>query len=281
MDNNVDNNINEENDNTENNQNEEVLDQEVKEENTNVENNQNVQTMNQEVKEEIVNDLTKKKSDPMKVAIIISTIIVVITIGFIGFFWIMWPEIQNSMNTQWDKPVLYLYPEKDMDVKITFENEKALKTTYPKYNKEWNVHVKSDGSITDNDGRGYYALYWDENNNLKEDFKTGFYVKSDDSIKFLEEKLNEIGLTEREANEFIMYWLPKMEENGDNLVHFEFTKDREKENKLNIEPRPDSMLRMEIVIKKKKKKVNVKEQKIEHFDRVGFSVVEWGGTIIK
>ena len=96
MDNNVDNNINEENDNTENNQNEEVLDQEVKEENTNVENNQNVQTMNQEVKEEIVNDLTKKKSDPFKVAIIISTIIVVITIGFIGFFWIMWPEIQKG-----------------------------------------------------------------------------------------------------------------------------------------------------------------------------------------
>ena len=156
------------------------------------------------------------------------------------------------MNTQWDKPVLYLYPEKDMDVKITFENEKALKTTYPKYNKEWNVHVKSDGSITDNDGRGYYALYWDEANNLKEEFKTGFYVKSDDSIKFLEEKLNEIGLTEREAND-----------------------------KLNIEPRPDSMLRMEIVIKKVNKKVNVKEQKIEHFDRVGFSVVEWGGTIIK
>ena len=122
MDNNVDNNINEENDNTENNQNEEVLDQEVKEENTNVENNQNVQTMNQEVKEEIVNDLTKKKSDPMKVAIIISTIIVVITIGFIGFFWIMWPEIQNSMNTQWDKPVLYLYPEKESDISVIFDS---------------------------------------------------------------------------------------------------------------------------------------------------------------
>ena len=71
-----------------------------------------------------------------------------------------------------------------------------------------------------------------------------------------------------------------MEENGDNLVHFVFTKEREKENKLYIEPKPDSMLRLEIVIKKVNKKVNIKEQKLEHFDRVGFTVVEWGGTII-
>ena len=272
---------NEENKNVNVENNVENVNQEVKVEKTNIENNQNVGTMDQEVKEEIVNDLTKKKSDPFKVAKIIVTIIVVITIVFIGFCWLMWPSIKSATEHQWDKPILYIYPEEDIDVKITFENEKALKTTYPKYNKEWNVHVKTDGSITDKDGRGYYALYWDEVNNLKEEFKTGFYVKSDESIKFLEEKLNEIGLTEKEANEFIMYWLPKMEENGDNLVHFEFTKDREKENKLNIEPKPDSMLRLGIVLKKVDKKVKIKEQKIEHFDRVGFSVVEWGGTIIK
>ena len=183
-------------------------------------------------------------------------------------------------GSSWKKPVLYLYPEEDIDVKINFKNEDILKTTYPKYNDGWEVHVKSDGSITDENGRGYYALYWDEEYNSKEDFSTGFYVKSEDSIKFLEEKLNEIGLTEREANEFIMYWLPIMEENGNNLVHFEFTKDREKTNKINIDPKPDSMLRLGIVIKKVDKKVKIKAQKLEHFDRVGFSVVEWGGTII-
>ena len=40
------------------------------------------------------------------------------------------------------------------------------------------------------------------------------------------------------------------------------------------------MLRLGIVIKKVDKKVKIKEQKLEHFDRVGFSVVEWGGTIV-
>ena len=247
------------------------------EENVNNVNNQNIGVMNQEVKEEIVNDLTKKKSDPMKVAIIVSIIVVV---GTIGFFLIMWPSIQNSINQQWVKPVLYLYPEKDMDVRVTFGNEKVLKTTYPKYNKEWNVHVKSDGSITDKDGRGYYALYWDENNNLKEEFKTGFYVKSEDSIKFLEEKLNEIGLTEREANEFIMYWLPKLENNKYNYIRFQTLAEMDKNMKLDINPKPDTLIRVRMEYKALDKKIKVKEQKLNKVERQGYTVVEWGGTNI-
>lgn len=32
------------------------------------------------------------------------TVITLIAIAaVIGFFWIMWPNIQNSLNTQWDK----------------------------------------------------------------------------------------------------------------------------------------------------------------------------------
>ena len=204
--------------------------------------------------------------------------IAIIVLGFL--YLLLLPLLVGSGSVSYKKPILYLYPEEDIDVKINFSNEGILKTTYPKYNDGWEVHVKSDSSITDENGRGYYALYWDEEYDSKVDFSTGFYVKSEDSVKFLEEKLNEIGLTEREANEFIMYWLPKMEENGNNLVHFEFTKDREKMNKINIDPKPDSMLRIGIIIKKVDKKVKIKEQKIEHFDRVGFSVVEWGGTII-
>ncbi len=220
---------------------------------------------------------TVNRRKPSVVIIVIATIVIVSVIYFVFG---LWPEIQRSIKQQWAKPILYLYPEKDINVNVSFENEKVLKTTYPKYKDGWDVHVNSDGLITDKNGRNYYALYWDEELDKDFNFKTGFYVESKDSIRFLEEKLNEIGLTEREANEFIMYWLPKMEENGNNLVHFEFTKKREKDNKINIDPKPDSMLRLGIVIKKVDKKVNIKEQKLERFDRVGFSVVEWGGTII-
>ena len=75
-----------------------------------------------------------------------------------------------------------------------------------------------------------------------------------------------------------MYWLPVMEKNGKNLVYFELTEERESYNKLLISPKPDSMLRLVIHIKKVDKKVNIPKQSLSKFRRVGFTAVEWGGT---
>ena len=175
------------------------------------------------------------------------------------------------------KPVLYLYPEKETNVTVKFEKPDLLTTTYPKYINSWNVTVKPNGDMIDSDGKYYYALYWDEKRYNEVDFSEGFYVLGKDAIKFLEEKLTIIGLNDKERNEFIMYWLPIMEANGKNLVYFELTKERESENKLIIEPKPDSLLRVCIHIKKVNKKVDIKEEKLETFKRVGFTAVEWGG----
>ena len=175
------------------------------------------------------------------------------------------------------KPVLYLYTTKDTNVKVEFEHPEYLTTTYPKYNKSWNVLAKPNGDLYDNNGKYYYALYWDETRYNEVDFKEGFYVESKDAIKFLEEKLTTIGLNDKERNEFIMYWLPILEKNGKSLVYFELTEERESSNKLLIAPKPDSMLRVSIHIKKVDNKVNIKEQKLNSFKRTGFTVVEWGG----
>ena len=48
-------------------------------------------------------------------------------------------------------------------------------------------------------------------------------------------------------------------------------------NELIIEPKPDSLLRLTMHIKKVNKKVEVKEQKLPTFERTGFVAVEWGG----
>ncbi len=175
------------------------------------------------------------------------------------------------------KPVLYLYPEEETNVTVKFEKPNLLTTTYPKYINSWNVTVKPNGDMYDKDGKYYYALYWDEKRYNEVDFKEGFYVEGKDAINFLEEKLTYIGLNDKERNEFIMYWLPIMESNKKNLVYFELTEERETGNKLFIEPKPDSLLRISIHIKKVNEKVNIPEQKLETFARVGFTAVEWGG----
>ena len=175
------------------------------------------------------------------------------------------------------KPVLYLYPTKEEKITVKFSKPELLLTTYPKYKDKWEVMVSPNGDIKDKDNKNYYALYWDEKRYYEVDFKEGFYVTSEDAINFLEEKLTLIGLNDRERNEFIMYWLPILENNKKSLVYFELTKERELNNKLIINPKPDSMLRIAIHIKKVDNKVDIKEQKLETFNRYGFSAIEWGG----
>ena len=176
------------------------------------------------------------------------------------------------------KPILYLYPEKDTNMNITFEDPSVLETTYPKYNNGWDVFVKRDGSIYDKKGKYYYALYWDEQKIHTVDFNEGFYVTADKAIDFLEEKLSYIGLNDKERNEFIMYWLPILEKNKKSLVYFELTDERNSYSKVSMNPKPDSLLRIVIHIKKVNKKTQIKEEKLTTFDRKGFTAVEWGGT---
>lgn len=177
------------------------------------------------------------------------------------------------------KPILYLYPKKTTKVTVSFEHPEYLETTYPKYIDKWEVKAHSNGDLYDNSGSYYYALYWDEKQVHSVDFSTGYYVNKDNAISFLEQKLSYIGLSRREANEFIMYWLPILEKNEKSLVYFELTSERESYNKLNISPKPDSLLRLVIHIKKVDKKVDIPKQNLTKFQRKGFVAVEWGGTI--
>ncbi len=175
------------------------------------------------------------------------------------------------------KPVLYLYPEKEQEVTVKFAHPEYLTTTYPKYTNGWTVVAKPNGDLLANN-KYYYALYWEELNQTHVDFSEGFYVTKDNAIEFLEEKLTTIGLNEKERNEFIMYWLPILEKNEQNLVYFELTDSLQAANALDISPALDSLLRVRIHVKKVDSKVDIKEQKLETFTRTGFTAIEWGGV---
>ena len=148
------------------------------------------------------------------------------------------------------KPVLYLYPETETNVEVKFSKPELLTTTYPKYVDSWNVKVLPSGDMYDQNGKYYYALYWEELSTNKFNFNEGFYVEKDNAIEFLEEKLSILGLNDKERNEFIMYWLPILEQNKKSLVYFETTESLQKENELIINPKPDSLLRIRMHVKK-------------------------------
>lgn len=75
-----------------------------------------------------------------------------------------------------------------------------------------------------------------------------------------------------------MYWLPILEKNKKSLVYFELTEEKQKNNAIYIESKPDSLLRLTIHVKKFNKKVKIDEQYLPTFQRDGFVAVEWGGV---
>ncbi len=158
-------------------------------------------------------------------------------------------------NVAW-KPIIYVYPEKDMDLTIKLGNKKALLYTYPKYNDGWKIHVSKDGNIYDyNTKRNYYGLYWEGIDNYQLDMSEGFVVKGSETIKFLEDKLAILGLNDYEINEFIIYWIDKLENNAYNFISFRDSKDM---MSLLISEQPDTLIRVMMDYKPLDKKIKVK-----------------------
>ena len=181
-----------------------------------------------------------------------------------------------------EKPVIYLYPEEDTVCSVRVDIDGKLTCTYPYHGKDgWqNFVAKPDGTLVFPNGREYYCLYWEGIANFTPDFSTGFCVKGSESAEFLEKILADIGLTEREANEFIIYWLPRLEQNEYNLISFNTEKYRASA-RLEITPTPDSILRVFMSAKAVDSFVEIVPECFDGFDREGFTVVEWGGCIVE
>ena len=111
--------------------------------------------------------------------------------------------------------------------------------------------------------------------------KHGFVIRSEDAADFLDEKLEILGLNDKERNEFIIYWLPRLEQS--NYVYIRFlTKDEiDAYQKLNVEPSPDTVIRVMMSYKGLDEPIYVKEQPLDPAERAGFTVVEWGGIEMK
>ncbi|MBE6961956.1 MAG: hypothetical protein E7445_05815 [Ruminococcaceae bacterium] len=178
------------------------------------------------------------------------------------------------------KPVIYLYPEEATDVTVKLDVTGKLTTVYPAYDNGWRVTAQPDGTLTDTNGREYYCLYWEAESNANYDFSQGFCVPGTDTAVFLENALAQLGLTEREANEFIIYWLPRMESNAYNLIAFQ-TDAYTDAAQLTVSPAPDTLIRVFMAWQELDAPVDIPIQTLTAPIRSGFTVVEWGGSEIQ
>ena len=142
------------------------------------------------------------------------------------------------------------------------------------------VTASPDGILTDVQGQTYNYLYWEGETSAQFDLSEGFCVKGEDTAAFLEDVLEKLGLTRREANEFIVYWLPLMEQNPYNIISFQNDCYTEAVQ-LAVDPVPDTLIRVFMAWKASDQYVMIPEQELSAPKRSGFTVVEWGGTEVK
>ncbi len=195
----------------------------------------------------------------------------------------LYPYVQE------DKPVIYLYPEKETDVEVRLTlNDGEMLCTYPDPLEDgdeyvWNMHALPDGTLYDAEGTEYSYIFWEASSYAEPDFSQGFCVKGEDTAEFLRTTLAEIGLTPDEYNEFIVYWLPKMQDNEYNLISFQ-TDNYTESCPLEIiasDGEKADVLRVMMAWQAVDEYVEIEPQCFDGFERTGFSVVEWGGEEVK
>jgi len=180
------------------------------------------------------------------------------------------------------KPLIYLYPETKTEISVALNYEGKLIHTYPSYPEAgWKVTAEPDGTLWDEKGMEYYGLFWEGEPNTKLTAKDGFVVAGKETAAFLEEKLAYLGLNRREANEFIMFWLPRMENNPYNLIHFSGL-DYEKSAELIITPKPETTIRVMMLTQPLSEKIQFPLQDLTSLKktRKGYTAVEWGGSVV-
>jgi len=221
-----------------------------------------------------------------------------ILIGFLILVWIFWllfwifyVLILRDMPWRCDchgdecqclaKPIIYLYPTEETQINVELWSPENLSHTYPKYNSEkwWNVIAQPNWDLEDMDTwRKLYALYREWKSDNETNFDEWFVVAWKDIIPFFEEKLAILWLNEREAEEFIVYWLPQMENNEYNLIRFETIEEQNENMLLNITPKPDTVIRVMMDWKAIDRSIDISEQELTTPERKGFTVVEWWGS---
>lgn len=184
------------------------------------------------------------------------------------------------------KPVIYLYPVYEQQVSVHLKYQGDIFVSYPQYDESlqgWDVTAYPDGRIVNSaDGQEYSYIFWEgmPSQSVRYDLSKGFVVEGERTVAFLRDILKKMGLTFREYNEFIVYWYPKLKNNRYNLICFAYA-EYEESAKLDITPKPDSILRVFMVTKPLEEKIDIAPQEIKPFRRSGFTVIEWGGTELK
>lgn len=175
------------------------------------------------------------------------------------------------------KPVIYLYPEKPINVSVIVNAE--ITKSEPQYSRGWNVLANPSGKLVWN-GNIFDSLYWEgQGSGVYPEINSGFVVKKEDIMLTLENHLALLGLNQKEKADFMEFWLPRMPSTPFVRLTWLGTRQMDVLAPLTVKPKPDTSIRIFLDYEGLNQEIKLEEQKLSSVPRNGFTLVEWGGLL--
>lgn len=200
-----------------------------------------------------------------------------------------WVEMKNDrfqVAAEMCKPVIYLYPTETTKLSVKVNPNGGFTFTDPVYQNSWEVEAKPNGDLVDlRTGKSYPYLFWEGIGLNYPEQAAGFVVKNDNIEKFFTEKLALLGLKGREAQDFKDYWVPRLHGLNKPYHKISFLKKEQFDElaPLGVSPvQPNSVIRVMMTAKGLDAFEKLPEQELPApAQRKGFTLVEWGGVVLK
>ncbi|OGG02079.1 hypothetical protein A2W14_04145 [Candidatus Gottesmanbacteria bacterium RBG_16_37_8] len=190
---------------------------------------------------------------------------------------------QWTWATPWCKPAIYLYPEKETELNVKLTLDGQLTESLPLYDKEngWQIIASPDGTLQTTNDQYYPYLYYEADIKGINIPKNGWVWKEGEINSRLSPILSKIGFNQQEIEDFMNYWLPKLKYKPYYFATLIESDQINQKEKLDFSVTPDTLIRVRVVFEGLVAPLSVNPPpKIDSFTRRGFTVTDWGGTII-
>lgn len=197
-----------------------------------------------------------------------------------------WVEFVNTefiILAEKCKPVIYLYPEEETDLHVEVKPNIGFTKTIPEYKNGWNVTAYPDGTVIDREtGDNYEYLYWTGLVDGYPLIEEGWVVAQKDLLAFFNYYLPLYGLRGDEITDFTEYWIDDMTKAPYYAVTFVEQSIIDELSPLSIDKEPDVVMRVLMTAKALERPIKLNPPQLPTTpERRGFTVVEWGGTILR
>ena len=193
---------------------------------------------------------------------------------------VQYQKTKYTAAAECGKPVIYLYPEKDMNVSVKVTPTGGFKFTEPAYDNGWNVWATTKSELTNiTDGTTYPYLFWEGKAYNYNTPDHGFVLKRENVARDMAILLKRLGLNDKESADFMEFWQPKLEVKPFVYVTFVSQQIFDKIAPLTVSPQPDKVIRVFMDYEPLDRYTPVSPLKITTPERTGFTVVEWGGRL--